>query len=162
MNHGAAKVQQQRVLQSTTDIEIRDLYLRLIESWNERSPNKFAGLFSDEGVLIGFDGSQAIGALEIERYLCEIFSDPMIGRYVGKVKHVQLLSPSVGLLSAMSGMIPPGRLDIEPKLNAVQTVVAVNRGDMRWRVMLFQNTPALFHGRPELIQKMTEELQELL
>jgi hypothetical protein len=27
---------------------------------------------------------------------------------------------------------------------------------------LYQNTPAQFHGRPELVQKMTEELQQLL
>ncbi|TMB75962.1 MAG: DUF4440 domain-containing protein, partial [Chloroflexi bacterium] len=27
---------------------------------------------------------------------------------------------------------------------------------------LFQNTPAQFHGRPELVQQLTEELRQLL
>jgi len=28
--------------------------------------------------------------------------------------------------------------------------------------VLFQNTPAQFHGRPELVQQLTEELRQLL
>ena len=32
----------------------------------------------------------------------------------------------------------------------------------RWRIILFQNTPAQFHGRPELAQQLTDELRELL
>jgi hypothetical protein len=27
------------------------------------------------------------------------------------------------------------------------------------RIVLFQNTPAQFHGRPELVEEMTRELQ---
>ncbi len=28
--------------------------------------------------------------------------------------------------------------------------------------IMFQNTPAQFHGRPELVQQLTEELRQLL
>jgi hypothetical protein len=31
-----------------------------------------------------------------------------------------------------------------------------------WRIELFQNTPAQFHGRPELVSEMTAELQQQL
>jgi hypothetical protein len=31
-----------------------------------------------------------------------------------------------------------------------------------WRIALFQNTPAQFHGRPELAKALTEELRQLL
>ncbi len=41
------------------------------------------------------------------------------------------------------------------------TLVAV-KSDGKWRILLFQNTPAQFHGRPELVQQMTEELRRLL
>jgi hypothetical protein len=43
-------------------------------------------------------------------------------------------------------------------VNAVQTLVAVRR-DGAWQVAVYQNTPAAFHGRPELSQSLTEELR---
>jgi hypothetical protein len=43
----------------------------------------------------------------------------------------------------------------------IQTLIAVKR-DGQWRIVLFQNTPAQLHGRPELVQAMTEELRQLL
>ena len=51
--------------------------------------------------------------------------------------------------------------EINPAVNAIQSLVAVTR-DGRWRIALFQNTPAQFHGRPELAQQLTEELRQLL
>ena len=58
-------------------------------------------------------------------------------------------------------MIPPGKDDIEPSVNAHQTLVAM-RKNHAWLIKLFQNTPAQFHGRPELVEEMTEELREVL
>jgi hypothetical protein len=59
-------------------------------------------------------------------------------------------------------MIPHGEADIDPKINAVQSLVAViNKGD-DWKIALFQNTPAQFHGRPELGEELTKELRALL
>ena len=29
-----------------------------------------------------------------------------------------------------------------------------------WRISLFQNTPAQFHGRPDLVERLTRELRE--
>lgn len=55
-------------------------------------------------------------------------------------------------------MIPQEQIDINPNLNAHHTLIAVKvHGD--WRIRLFQNTPAQFHGRPELVQSMTLELR---
>jgi hypothetical protein len=58
-------------------------------------------------------------------------------------------------------MIPPGQSDLNPAANVLQTLVATRDGDT-WRIALFQNTPAQFHGRPELVERMTDELRELL
>ena len=48
-----------------------------------------------------------------------------------------------------------------PALNAMQSLVAVKRAN-QWKVALFQNTPAAFHGRPEAVVQLTEELRKLL
>jgi uncharacterized protein (TIGR02246 family) len=71
-----------------------------------------------------------------------------------------MLSPDVVLLRAVVGMIPPGQSDLNPDANAVQTLVAARR-DGRWRIDLFHNTPAAFHGRPEERQKLTDELRRV-
>ena len=55
-------------------------------------------------------------------------------------------------------MVPPGKSELDPSKNAIQALVARKDGD--WRIVLYQNTPAQFHGRPELVQQMTTELEE--
>lgn len=54
-----------------------------------------------------------------------------------------------------------GGTEINPDVNAHQTLVAVQK-DGKWQIQLFQNTPAQFHGRPELVEQMTEELRQVL
>ena len=55
-------------------------------------------------------------------------------------------------------MVPPGLADINPAVNAVQSLLAV-RQDGRWRIAQLQNTPAAFHGRPDLSDQLTGELR---
>jgi len=71
------------------------------------------------------------------------------------------LSPEIALLRAVVGMVPPGQNDINPDVNAIQSLVVVKQGDA-WRIAHFQNTPAQFHGKPELAEALTEELRQLL
>jgi hypothetical protein len=59
------------------------------------------------------------------------------------------------------GVVPPGSSELEPARNAHQTVVATRQDD-RWQIVLFQNTPAQFHGRPELLEQMTHELRDVV
>jgi hypothetical protein len=58
-------------------------------------------------------------------------------------------------------MVLPGQADLNPAVNAIQTLV-VARHAGRWQIELLQNTPAQFHGRPELSRALTEELRQLL
>jgi hypothetical protein len=58
-------------------------------------------------------------------------------------------------------MVPPGQHDIHPGVNAVQTIIATRNGGP-WRITLFQNTPAAYHGRPELTEQLTAELRAAL
>jgi hypothetical protein len=67
----------------------------------------------------------------------------------------------VTLLRSNAGLIPAGKDDIDPALNAIHSMVAVRKSDA-WRIALFQNTPAAFHMRPELGKQLTDELRAKL
>lgn len=58
-------------------------------------------------------------------------------------------------------MVPRGQSDINPNVNTHHTLIATSMGG-KWRIVLFQNTPAQFHGRPELVEQMSAELRALL
>ena len=141
--------------------EITTLYRQLLDGWNQRDAKAVAALFREDGHLIGFDGSQMHGSAEIATMLGQIFTDHQTATYVSKIRAVQLLSADVAILRAVVGMIPPGQADINPAVNALQTVVATKSAG-QWRIVLFQNTPAQFHGRPELTQQLSEELRAVL
>lgn len=141
--------------------EVRKVYEALIDAWNNRDASGMARQFATRGMQIGFDGSTAIGPAGILEHLDPIFKDHATARYVTKVKSVRSLGPGTALLVAIAGMVPPGKDDIAPNVNAHQTMVATIENGA-WAIELFQNTPAQFHGRPELLDAMTEELRELL
>lgn len=140
--------------------ELRSLHHQLLERWNARDGEALAAVFTEDGNLVGFNGSTVNGRPQIRAHFLEIFADHQTAAYVGKVREVRTLAPEVALLRAVVGMVLPGQSDINPAVNAIQTLVAVKQGG-GWRVALFQNTPAAFHGRPELRQQLTEELREL-
>lgn len=146
---------------SADEAEIRALYQQSLESWNKRDAEAMAAPFAEDGESIGFDGSVMTGRAEIAATLRQIFADHPTGAYVWKVRDVRPLAHEAAVLRAVVGMVPHGKSDINPALNAHQTVVAAKR-DGRWRIVLLQNTPAQFHGRPELVESMTEELRQLL
>lgn len=143
------------------DAPVAALYRQLLDSWNRRDASAFAALFDDEGQSIGFDGSPMSGRDEIATVLGQIFADHITATYVSKIRSIRLLAPGVALLGAVVGMVPPGQADINPAVNAMQTMVAVNRAG-KWRIALLQNTPAQFHSRPEMADALTRELRELL
>lgn len=101
------------------------------------------------------------GRAEIESVLRRIFADHPTAAYVAKIRDVRFLTPEVAVLRAVAGMVPPGRSDLSPAVNAVQTLVAAVR-DGQWRIAVYQNTPAAFHGRPELTERLTAELRQVL
>ena len=139
----------------------RELYQRLIEAWNKRNARDYALLFASNGSIVGFDGSQVNGQLEIGAHLSEIVSHHQTAAYVTIVREVRPIGSDVAVLRANAGMVPPGKDDIDPELNAVQSVVAARKGG-KWEIALFQNTPATFHDRPELSKKLSEELRAVL
>jgi uncharacterized protein (TIGR02246 family) len=147
--------------ESDDETRIRLLYQTLLEAWNDKDAHEMAELFSENGNVIGFDGSQMDGRKQIESVLGQIFVDHPTPVYVAAVRAVRFLAPGVALLRAVAGMVPRGHSDINPALNAVQSLIATKEQG-RWRIALFQNTPAAFHGRAELSEQLTEELRRAL
>jgi len=143
------------------EMEVCTLYRQVLDGWNMRSAEAFAAPFTEGAEVIGFDGSQMMGRTEIAATLRQIFAHHVTAPYVSKVISVRLLRPDVAILRAIVGMAPPGQSELNPALNAHQTLIAA-KSDGTWRITLLQNTPAQFHGRPELVQHMTEELRQVL
>jgi uncharacterized protein (TIGR02246 family) len=141
--------------------EVRRLYQAWLDRWNRRSAREMAELLAGNGSVVGFDGSQMHGRDDVAQTLGRIFQDHVTSAYVGIVREVQLLSPGVALLRAVVGMVPPGQAEINPAVNAIQSLVGVQE-EGQWRIALFQNTPAAFHGRPDLAARLTEELRQEL
>ncbi|GLO68021.1 SgcJ/EcaC family oxidoreductase [Oceanobacillus kimchii] len=141
--------------------EVQKLYQTLIDAWNKRDAEGMASRFAEQGVQIGFDGSKLVGKKEILSHLVPIFENHPIPPFVTKVKNIRILGNDTAILHAIAGMIPSGKKEIDPSVNAHQTLVAVKKDD-EWQIELFQNTPAQFHGRPELVVEMTKELMEIV
>ncbi|HEX5165735.1 MAG TPA: SgcJ/EcaC family oxidoreductase [Thermomicrobiales bacterium] len=144
----------------TNDDAVRELYAQLLTSWNQRDAQAYAALLAGDGLVIGFDGSTMHGPAETEQQLGQIFGHHQTAPYYWKVRRIRELAPGVAVLHAVVGMVPPGQSDINPATNAIQTMTAVQR-DGQWRIALFQNTPAAFHGRPEASEALTQELREV-
>ncbi|GAB3068806.1 SgcJ/EcaC family oxidoreductase [Virgibacillus ainsalahensis] len=148
-------------MENTATNDIQKLYHNLIYAWNKRNARAMSDVFTENGEQIGFDGSQILGRDEIFSHLEPIFKDHPTPPFVTKVKEVYFLSSDAAVLRAIAGMVPPDQTDINPDLNTHHTLIAVNH-EGKWLVRLFQNTPAQFHGRPELVEEMTNELRESL
>jgi uncharacterized protein (TIGR02246 family) len=140
---------------------VRELYQSLIESWNKNNAAGFADLFAVNGNAIGFDGSQMNGRAEIHSQLNSIFVNHKVASYVTIIREIRFLSPGIAVLRAVAGMVPPGSSDIMPDRNAIQTLI-VEKQQGAYRISLFQNTPAAFHGRDELRDQLSKELREKL
>lgn len=143
---------------STAAATVRGLYHDLLAAWNRREASAFAGLFWADGYAVGFDGSTHNNAKQLESDLQTIFAGHPTGAYVGIVREVRFITDDVALLRAAAGMIRPGETDIHPPVNAIQTLIATRRNG-KWQISVFQNTPAAFHGRPELAEQLTAELR---
>ncbi|SAK40153.1 hypothetical protein AWB75_00166 [Caballeronia catudaia] len=139
----------------------RRVYFGLLDDWNRQDAAAMAARFTDRGSLVGFDGSVIDGRTCIEAHLRPIFAGHPTPRFVAKVREVRRMAKGQTLLlRAVAGMWPRGATALEPSLNAIQTIV-LSLCDGAYRIEMFQNTPAAFHGRPEEVEKLSAELREV-
>jgi uncharacterized protein (TIGR02246 family) len=147
---------------TNTNEEIRALYEALLDAWNRRDATGMAALYGATGSQVGFDGSIANGADEIEAHLTPIFANHPTAKFVTKIREVREIGDGAALLRAVAGLVPPGQDDVNPETNAIQTLVASRDANGHWRIELFQNTPAAFHGRNGERERLTTELRAVL
>jgi uncharacterized protein (TIGR02246 family) len=145
----------------SSDNQVRGLYHDFLDAWNDHDANKMAGLLTENGSVVGFDGSMMNGRDEVASVIGAIFKDHVTAAYIGIVREVRMLTNNVALLRAVVGMVPSGASDINPPTNAIQSMVAVKEAH-GWHIALMQTTPAAFHGRPEASEALTEELRAAL
>ncbi len=140
---------------------VLSLYQQLLGAWNRRNADEFAAAFAEDGNAVGFDGSPLNGRAEIASTLRDIFENHRTAADVAKVREVGELGPGVVLVRSVVGMVSPGKSGLNPAVNALQSLVVVGQStDMR--VALLHNTPAAFHGRPQLAAQLTRELTDAL
>jgi uncharacterized protein (TIGR02246 family) len=149
------------VANAFADRDIRNLYQQILLAWNQHDAAAMASCFEPNGSIVGFDGSQVDSRPAIEAHLKPIFADHPTAAYVAKVREIRQLDERVALLRAAAGMIPPGMHELKPELNTVHTLVAV-RNPERWSAALFQSTPAAWHGRPNDVAALVEELRGVM
>ena len=154
--------QAETVRRQEDEAAIQDLLWRLIDGWNRGSGEAFAAPFAEDADFVGFDGTYFKGREEIVSFHKLLFERILVGtRLVGKVRGVRFLTPGVALLHAVGGTVMPGQSDLDPDRNSIQTLVATKR-DGAWELAAFQNSRAQFIGRPELAERLTEELRQEL
>ncbi|WP_250452756.1 SgcJ/EcaC family oxidoreductase [Caballeronia sp. ATUFL_M2_KS44] len=139
----------------------RHVYDALLGDWNRQDAAAMAARFTERGSLVGFDGSTIDGRACIEAHLEPIFAQHPTPLFVAKVREIRRLAgEQTLLLRAVAGMWPRGATALDERLNAIQTLV-LSLCDGVYRIEMFQNTPAAFHGRPEEVEALSAELREL-
>ncbi|CAN5504827.1 hypothetical protein BH10BAC5_BH10BAC5_15810 [soil metagenome] len=138
---------------------VGQLYNQLISFWNKRDAESFAKLFSEQCNVTGFDGSQMNGVNEIHETLSDIFANHKTPPFTTKIREIRKLDEKVMILRAAAGMKPDGNDELDPSLNAIQTMIAIRINGV-WKITLFQNTPARFDMDPKKRDELTRELQE--
>jgi uncharacterized protein (TIGR02246 family) len=151
---------------ASSENQVCGLYQGFLDAWNEHNAETMAALLTENGSVVGFDGSMMNGRDEVASVIGAIFRDHVTAAYIGIVREVRMLGENSALLRAVVGMVPqnagpPGVSDINPAVNGIQSMVAVKESD-GWRIALMQTTPAAFHGRPEASEALTEELRAAL
>jgi uncharacterized protein (TIGR02246 family) len=141
--------------------QVISLYERLLQAWNRRDADGFAALFTETGSSVGFDGSQLNGREEIARSLRDIFANHQTAAYVAKIQEIRPLGSEVTLVRSVAGMVPPGKSELNPAVNAVQSLVIIMRSGQP-QIAVLHNTPAAFHGRPDLGEQLTRDLSAVL
>jgi uncharacterized protein (TIGR02246 family) len=130
-----------RVNYSADEAAVRALYQQLMDGWNQGSGAAFAAAFTEDGDLVGFDGTHLRGRQEIAPFHQQLFDKWLKGsRLVGQVKDVRFLSPDVALMHAVGGTIMRGKSEPVPERDSIQTLVATREDGDQWRLAAFQNT----------------------
>jgi uncharacterized protein (TIGR02246 family) len=141
--------------------ELEMLHAEILAAWNRQDAAGYADCFVEDALVIGFDGTEMNSTPEITEQLGSIFADHRVATYVRVVRSTRKLDAQTALLHAAVGMVPPDGDDVMPDRHAAQMLIGT-LAHGRWRAVSFQNTPVQLHGRPEVVDALTEELRAVM
>jgi uncharacterized protein (TIGR02246 family) len=119
---------------------LRALYDELMQGWNDGSGARFAGVFTENGDLVGFDGTHLQGRQVIVNFQQVLFDKWLKGtRLIGAVHDLRFLGPDTAVMHAIGDMLKRGATKPQRARASIQTLTAV-RTDEGWRIAAFQNT----------------------
>jgi uncharacterized protein (TIGR02246 family) len=139
---------------------IEACYRELLVAWNRRDAEAFAAMFTDDGQAVAFDGSAMSGRAEIASTLAAVFQNERTETYAASIRDVFEIAPGVVLLRSVVGMVPHDSFDLNLMVKATQSVVFLERDDEA-KVVLLQSTPATFHGRSDVAEVLSLELEQI-
>ena len=137
------------------------VYTRLLEAWNDRNAQAFAALFAEDGVAIGFDGTEMRGRAAMIAELTRIFESHQTATYVAIVREVRELS-GAAVVRALAGMVPRGKKELNLATNALQSAVLAAKPSGGFEIVLFQNTPLALHENAALREQYAAELTAIV
>jgi uncharacterized protein (TIGR02246 family) len=151
---------------SAEETAVRDVYQQVMRAWNRGSGSALAALFTEDGHLVGFDGTHLRGRKEIGPFHQRLFDKWLKGsQLVGQVTDVRFLGPDVAVMHAVGGTVLRGKRRPAPERDSIQTLVTIRQADGDWRVAAFQNTRLRVMGagaRPFLLWTLSDWLWKVL
>jgi uncharacterized protein (TIGR02246 family) len=125
---------------STDQQSVRALYQQFMDAWNQGDGAALAAVFTDDGDLVGFDGTHLRGRVVIEEFQQKLFDKYLKGtRLTGAVNGVRFLHANTAVMHAIGGTIMKRKTKPARARESIQTLVAT-RTDDGWRLAAFQNT----------------------
>ena len=103
---------------------IEELHRQLLTFWNNQDGAGMASLFTEDANVIGFDGSQMNGRLQIKTELKQVFANHRVARYVWKIEEIRFFDSQNALLRAIVGMVPPDKNELNSATNPIQSLTA--------------------------------------
>ena len=119
---------------------IEALYRDLMDSWGRGEGKAYAMQFTDDADYIIFDGSHLKGQQEITSTFQHLFDTWLKGTSLqGHIQKIHFLAPEAAFAIATSGLVFPGRTEVRPNRQSINSLVAVKRNGT-WRFSSLHNT----------------------
>ena len=118
---------------------IRARFQQMVDGWNHGCDEIFASSIDDEADCVSSDGTHTKGRKESVSSRKTLFGRRIKDAlFVGTVKSVRFLAPSVALVHASGGIINSGGRKLFVEQESIQTLVAVKRRG-KWYFTAFHN-----------------------
>lgn len=120
--------------------EIRAVPDRIIAGWAANDADAVAAVFTADTDFVIGDGTFLRGRDEVRQYMAGAF-DVFLkdSRVTAPVESVRCLSPTVGVVHTLGGILLPGETEVPPERQGVQAFVVTEHGG-EWLVNVYQNT----------------------